>query len=99
VYVDGVYTGGGKTDFYWDTEAFPDKYVYMNADGTAGEVFPSDMDGYWSFNGGVVYDYTDNLSVVVRATNLNDDQCSGNDCYLPGFRVPRTFSFGFRFEY
>jgi hypothetical protein len=57
------------------------------------------MDGYWSFNGGVVYDYTDNLSVVVRATNLNDDQCSGNDCYLPGFRVPRTFSFGFRFEY
>ena len=99
VYVDGVYTGGGKTDFYWDTEAFPDKYVYMNADGTAGKVFPSDMDGYWSFNGGVVYDYTDNLSVVVRATNLNDEQCSGDDCYLPGFRVPRTFSFGFRFEY
>jgi len=60
VYVDGVYTDGGLTDFYWDKEAFPDKYVYMNDDGTASDrILPHEYDGYWSFSGGVVYDYNE----------------------------------------
>jgi outer membrane receptor protein involved in Fe transport len=103
VYVDGVYTDGGLTDFYWDKEAFPDKYVYMDmTDGSASsKVLPHSYDGYWSFSGGVVYDYSENLSAVVRVTNLNDNQCSGDDCYngYQGYWVPRTFSFGVRFEY
>ena len=101
VYVDGVYTDGGLTDFYWDKEAFPDKYVYMNDDGTASNrVLPHEYDGYWSFSGGVVYDYNENISAVVRVTNLNDEQCSSdNECYFPGYYVPRTFSFGFRYQY
>ena len=101
VYVDGVYTDGGLTDFYWDKEAFPDKYVYMNDDGTASDrILPHEYDGYWSFSGGVVYDYNENISAVVRVTNLNDEQCSSdNECYFPGYYVPRTFSFGFRYQY
>ena len=99
VYVDGVYTDGGLTDFYWNKETQADKYVYMNADGSTGRTFPFEMDGYWSFSGGVVYDYNENMSFVVRVTNLNDQQCSGDECYLPGYFVPRTFSFGFRYEY
>jgi len=101
VYVDGVYTDGGLTDFYWDKEAFPDKYVYMNDDGTASNrILPHTFDGYWNFSGGVVYDYNENVSAVVRVTNLNDEQCdSDNSCYFPGYYVPRTFSFGFRYQY
>ena len=103
VYVDGVYTDGGLTDFYWDKEAFPDKYVYMDmTDGSASDrVLSHSYDGYWSFSGGVVYDYNENLSAVVRVTNLNDDQCSGDDCYnaYKGYVVPRTFSFGIRYQY
>jgi hypothetical protein len=101
VYVDGVYTDGGLTDFYWDKEAFPDKYVFMNDDGTASDrILPHSYDGYWSFSGGVVYDYNENVSAVVRVTNLNDEQCSSdNECYFPGYYVPRTFSFGFRYQY
>ena len=103
VYVDGVYTDGGLTDFYWDKEAFPDKYVYMDmTDGSASDrIFTHEFDGYWSFSGGVVYDYNENLSAVVRVTNLNDDKCSGDDCYnnYKGFVTPRTFSFGIRYEY
>ena len=50
VYVDGVYTDGGLTDFYWNRETQADKYVYMNDDGTAGGTYPYEMDGYWSFS-------------------------------------------------
>ena len=101
VYVDGTFTDGGLTDFYWDKAAFPDKYVYMNDDGTASTtVLPHEYDGYWNFSGGVVYDYNENLSAVVRVTNLNDEQCdSDNACYFPGYYVPRTFSFGVRYQY
>ena len=34
--------------------------------------------------GGVVYDYNENISGVVRITNVNDEQCSGEECYFPG---------------
>ena len=71
----------------------------MNDDGTARKNISIQMDGYWSFSGGVVYDYNENMSFVVRVTNLNDQQCSGDECYLPGYFVPRTFRFGFRYEY
>ena len=70
---------GGLTDFYWNRETQADKYVYMNDDGTAGRTYPYEMDGYWSFSGGVVYDYNENMSFVVRVTNLNDQQCSGDE--------------------
>ena len=101
VYVDGTFTGGGKTDFYWDPVEFPDKYVFMDmTDGSATDKYlPSNFDGYWSFSGGVVYDYSENLTAVIRATNLNDEQCSGNECWFPGYRTPRTFSFGLRYDY
>ena len=101
VYVDGVFTDGGKTDFYWDTEAFPDKYVYMDlTDGSASDrILASEFDGYWNFNGGVVYDYNENLSGVVRISNLTDEQCSGEECYFPGPFSPRTISFGVRYQY
>jgi hypothetical protein len=103
VYVDGVYTDGGLTDFYWDKVTFPDKYVYMDmTDGSAStKLLPHSYDGYWSFSGGAVYDYNENLSAVVKVTNLNDNQCSGNDCYnnYQGYWTPRTFSFGVRYEY
>ena len=73
----------------------------MNDDGTASDrILPHSYDGYWSFSGGVVYDYNENVSAVVRITNLNDEQCSSdNECYFPGYYVPRTFSFGFRYQY
>ena len=101
VFVDGVWTDGGLTDFYWDKEAFPDKYVYMDlTDGSASDrVLAHSFDGYWTFSGGVVYDYNENLSGVLRITNLNDQQCSGEECYFPGPFSPRTFSFGVRYQY
>ena len=101
VFVDGVWTDGGLTDFYWDKEAFPDKYVYMDlTDGSASDrVLAHSFDGYWTFSGGVVYDYNENLSGVLRITNLNDEQCSGEECYFPGPFSPRTFSFGVRYQY
>jgi len=101
VFLDGVYTDGGLTDFYWDKEAFPDQYVYMDlTDGSASDrVLAHSFDGYWNFNAGVVYDYSDNLSGVVRITNVNDEQCSGEECYFPGPYNPRTVSFGVRYQY
>lgn len=101
VFLDGVYTDGGLTDFYWDKEAFPDQYVYMDlTDGSATDrVLAHSFDGYWNFNAGVVYDYSDNLSGVVRITNVNDEQCSGEECYFPGPYTPRTVSFGVRYQY
>jgi len=101
VYLDGTYTDGGLTDFYWDTADFPDKYVYMDlTDGSASDrVLSSEFDGYWNFNAGVVYDYSENLSGVVRITNVNDEQCSGEECYFPGPYSPRTVSFGVRYQY
>ena len=94
VFLDGVWTGGGKTDFYWDQEAEPEKYIYMDT----GRVYPYEMDGYWTFNGGASYRVTDNMTLSTYITNINDDQCSGDDCWLPGYRTPRTFKFGFRYS-
>ena len=101
MYLDGTYTDGGLTDFYWDTADFPDKYVYMDlTNGTATDrVLASEFDGYWNFNAGVVYEYSENLSGVVRITNVNDEQCSGEECYFPGPYSPRTVSFGVRYQY
>ena len=93
VFLDGVWTGGGKTDFYWDQEAEPE-YIYMDT----GRVYPYEMDGYWTFNGGASYRVTDNMTLSTYITNINDDQCSGDDCWLPGYRTPRTFKFGFRYS-
>ena len=58
-----------------------------------------------SFFQGLSFGFADEIeaaiqSAVVRVTNLNDEQCdSDNSCYYPGYYVPRTFSFGFRYQY
>ena len=95
-FVDATYTDGGLTDFYWDKEIMEDKYINMDT----GEVAPFTIDGYWSINGGVVYSITDQMTVQTYITNLTDEQCSGwVDCWRPGYRVPRTFRFGFRYQF
>jgi len=95
-FVDAQYTDGGLTDFYWDKEIMEDKYINMDT----GEVAPFTIDGYWNINGGVVYSITDQMTVQTYITNLTDEQCSGwVDCWRPGFRTPRTFRFGFRYQF